>query len=419
MKFPRELKLKRILFKTFLYSLIILSIPYLFLLWSAKKGLDTFLSYHSLDGDLEYSWMLIDFNGRIFLFDNYFYNNKGQILLHADRIEIKTTSVFDFVDANEKVVYQDYPSKIKLNIIEGRINKPYQVLNSLGLEYSDSLASRFFPTSCAEQLDYSLPQVDFDLSSDILVDKISDLVKVNSLFNSVAVAQLNLSYQINNYSEIRNGGGFVSDLAIVLSDMLWLQQKTSSCITINQNTKDTFVLDLATKLIEQAKIGGTLLKEESATVIADFMFSPQALTIAFNQSTDKKLSQIPLLPLYEFENQSGLIVSLNNLKVEGFTKKGTVNLENKLTTEENSKTPETDLPKVIQLSVNLSLRNYLGSKVLLNLMNQQRVEGYLSEVNKEDLKIYQLKHKGKTVLPYKFSEIESVTLLRNNKLKPK
>ena len=410
--------MKKLIIKTFLYLFILILIPYSYLLWNAKQGLDTFFSYHSFGGDIEYDWVLIDFNGRIYLFDTRFYSNKGTLIFNADKLQITPTSIFDLLNFRERVVYQEYPTEVKFKITNGYINKPLNAIKMLGYDYSTDFLKKFYPNSCKNQINFDLPSINFNLNGKFNIDRIADVIDVNISFSSRDFGTINPQYKINNFSDARVDGGFVSDLKIDFSDLSWVQQKISSCIFSTKNTKQGLYNDIEVSIQALAKDYSIVLDLATVKSISNFIYSPQNLSLSFDPTTDKKISEIPFIPLDEYEKLSGLSVKINDQQLTQIISGPLVLRIEETTTKLNlveGLSPKLKQP--VSLPIDSSINDYQGSKILIYLKNRTKVEGYLSEANSEHLKIYQLKHKGKSVLPYHFDEIEKILLLRENKLK--
>lgn len=406
--------MKKLLLKAFVYLLVLVSIPYLYFLWHAKQGLDAFLTYHSFGGELTYEWMLIDLNGRILLFDASFHHDPHHPLFSSEKIEIIPTSIFDWLNAREKVVYQEYPSHIKINVSGAKTNQAEKLLSLFDLEYTEDIFNLFYPTQCLDIVDYKLPPFSFNLSTQLSINRTADKTQIKLEFRSPSMASVNSSLTINNFSEGRTDESFVSDLSIQLNDLLWLQQNISKCISSTLFSNEEFTQNLLQKLVVKSKQNGLIINHKAAKAIGDFLYIPQNINLDFDLKTNKKLSQIPLNPIHLYQQKTGLSIQLNNQDLGMiFNEVAEPVIKTKLTeTITLTKILEKDAYK--KLPVNSSLDEYLGSKILIRLNNKAEAAGYLAEVNQKGLKINQLKFKGKTVLPYSFDEIESIKLLREN-----
>lgn len=393
--------------------MILLSIPYLYFLWHAKQGLDSFLTYHSFDGELTFEWMLIDLNGRVLLFDSSFHQDPHNPLFVAKKIEITPMSIFDWLNAREKIVYQEYPTLIKIDISGAKSNQAEKLLSLFDLHYSEDIFNLFYPNQCLDVVDHKLPTFNFDLSTRLDVNRTADETDFKFEFRSPSIASVNGSFKINNFSESRTNDSFVSDLSIQLNDLLWMQQNISKCISSTQLSNESFTQTLSQKLVEESIKSGLVINNKTANSISDFFYIPQTINLVFNLNKDKKLSQIPLNPIHLYQQKTGLSIQLNNQDLGIVFNKVA---EPVIKPEEIKTTPTKMLAKESNknLPVNTSLEKYLGSKVLIKLKNKAEAIGYLAEANQQGLKINQLKFKGKSVLPYNFDEIESIVLLRDN-----
>lgn len=394
--------------------MILSSIPYLYFLWHAKQGLDSFLTYHSLGGELTYEWMLIDLDGQFFLFDASFHQDPHNPLFTADKIKIIPTSIFDWLNAREKVIYQEYPVRIKIDVTGAKSNHTEKLLSLFGLDYSEDVFNLFYPNQCLDVVDYKLPLFNFNLSTQFNIDRTADKTDIKFKFKSPSIASIDGNLKINNFSEARTGDSFVSDLSIQLKDLLWFQQNTSKCISSTSLSSEEFMQLLSQKLSDESAKNGLVINSKSVETIANFLYLPQKIEFDFNLKTDKKLSQISFYPINRYQQKTGLVIQLNNQDL-GFIYEQSIDTTVSMDLAETitlTKVLEKEAEKM--LPVDSSLEEYLGSKILIRLNNRAEAAGYLSEVNQKGLKINQFKFKGKTVLPYSFAEIESIKLLREN-----
>jgi len=405
--------IKKLLGRTLLYLFIILLIPYLYFIFQAKQAIDTFLSLHPVDGKFEYQWFWVDLGGKITLQNVQFFQDSHDAIFTAEKIEVIPTSLFDLLDIKEHLIYQEYPSQIIINLINGETKQATKVFSLFNVLYQPDYLNYFYSKKCLTSIDPELPFMHFNLSSKFVVHRTSDDSLISFHFNSKEFAKVSGSFTLNNFSEHGEGGNFVSDLSIQFSNLLWMQQNTQKCLQALNIEKQAFSSLHTEFLFTTAKKNNLLLSNDAAKVFVDFIFVPQKIELNFDLQEGKTFSQIPLLPIYKYQQQVGLTVKLNGTAVRSFfqaydyiAEKGET-----VSSSEENKTSKTPPNKFITLDKR-SLKSYLGAKIKITLYNNKKVVGYLDRVNYQSIKIYQLELKGRTILPFSLKDIKSVILLR-------
>ena len=405
--------IKKLIGRALLYLFIILLLPYLYFLSQAKQTIDTFLALHPLDGEFQYQWFWVELDGTISLQNIQFFQDSSDPIFIAERIEVVPTSLFDLLNIEEHLIYKEYPTKVLVNVINGGTKQGDKLFALFNVNYQPEYLSYFYPEKCLSALDVELPFLSFNLNTEFIIHRTSDESLISFDFTSKELAKAIGSFKLNNFSEQGEGGNFVSDLSLTFSDMLWLQQNTQKCLKALNLERSEFN-SLYTKFINTtAKENNLLLSDGTAKTYVDFIFVPQKIKLSFNLQEDKTFSQIPFFPIYEYQQQVGLSIDLNDDHLPSiFQAYDYISTFEENQPSNTTKQSKTEKPTSNLIALNRrSLKPYLGSKIEILLYNKKKVVGYIEEANYQSIKIYQLEHKGKTILPFLYKDIKSITLL--------
>lgn len=414
--------MKKLLLHTLLYLFVILLIPYSYFTWQAKRGLDAFLVLHPFEGDFEYQWLWIDLDGKISLEDITFYQDLNEAVFTAEKIEIQLTSPFDILNAEDKITHREYPTNIIVNLVNGQTTQTAKLVSLFGVNYQPEFSEYFYPDQCIDAIDKELPFINFDISSLFNIYRTADESLVNFSFKSEEFTNLTGKFKINNFSSLEDNASFMSDLTLDFTELLWIQQNTQKCLQ-SLNLEGLKFDQLFSQFIEQsAKQNSLLLADNIAESYASFIFLPQRIGLEFNLQEGKTFSQISLLPIYDYQDKTGITIQLNDTQLpsvfQAFDYISAVDgkPENKgdgAVVEESQEIQE--VQKDIYINLNSrALTPHLGAKVEIRLYNGKTIVGYLEMANNRSIKISQLKYKGKTILPFAFKDIKSVLLLKSS-----
>lgn len=412
--------MKKLLTRTLLYLFIILLIPYSYFTWQAKKGVDAFLILHPVNGDFEYQWLWIDLEGKISLEDISFYQNLNEPVFTAETIEILLPSPFDILNSEDQITHREYPLNIIVNLVNGKTTQTAELFSLFGVSYQPEFSEYFYPEQCIDAIDKELPFINFELSSLFDIYRTADESLVNFSFKSEEFTNLTGKFIINNFSALEDNASFLSDLTLEFSDLLWMQQNTQKCLQA-LNLEGLQFDQLFSQFIKQsAKKNSLLLADNVADSFVSFIFVPQKVRLEFNLQEGKTFSQITLLPIYDYQEKTGLSVQLNDNTLPSIfqafdyissTKEATEAKSDGLGNEEVQ-----EVKRDIYLSLNSrALTPHLNAKIEIRLYNGQVIVGYLAMANNRSIKISQLKYKGKTILPFAFKDIKSILLLRSGR----
>ena len=213
---------------------------------------------------------------------------------------------------------------------------------------------------------------------------------------------------------------FLSELTLDFTELLWIQQNTQKCLQ-TLNLEGLKFDQLFSQFINQsAKQNNLLLADNIAESYASFIFLPQRIRLEFNLQEGKTFNQISLLPIYDYQEKTGITIQLNDKILPNiFQAFDYISAVEKNTEGKGAgATIEEDKEVQKDFYVNLNSRAltpHLGAKVEIRLYNGQIIVGYLEMANNRSIKISQLKYKGKTILPFAFKDIKSVLLLRSSR----
>ena len=404
--------MKKLLIKTIVYLFVLLLIPYLYLLWQAKKGVDSFLATQSIPGDFEYQWVWLDLEGQITLSAVRFYQNLDEPVFTADQMIITPTSIFDLVNVQEHILYREYPSVVTIRLKKAVSRQSEKLLSLFDIQYQGFMLNMIYPKECLKEINTSLPFINFELGSRFEIHQTAQESLVTFSFTSQELTNLEGSFKINGFSSNEEASSFISELSLKFSELTWLQQNTQKCLALSKSDKNRFVENINKTIARSAKENNLLVNQAAVNYLADFLYVPQSIEMNFNLQSGKTFSQIPLEPYFEYQNKTGLSILLNSQNLgtlfEAFDYISEKEKDKKQLAVEKKATQKSNFLAIIQRAI----RSKLGAKVLLKMYNGKQVIGYLEVAGNDRLKIYQLKYKGKTILPFLYKNIQSIKLLR-------
>lgn len=407
--------MKKILIKTIIYLVILLSIPYLYFVWQAKQGVDSFLLSHPMDGEFQYQWIWIDLDGKITLTDVSFFQQRYDAVFSADRLEIVPTSIFDLLDAREHIIYKEYPPQLDINLLGAKTTQTKSLFKLFNLEYDAGILPFLYPSQCLAVVDKSLPTIKFDFFSRFETQRTADESNVNFSFSSLEFVDLNGKFKINKFSDEGADGAYISNLSLSFDKLSWLHQNTQKCLTELKLTKDQFLSTYSQSLVETLKTQNLLVSEQTALNYADFFYTPQTIQLSFDVQEQKTFSQISVHPVDQYQKKTGLKILLNKSQMNDIFEPYTYQKEVVVVVEDESlDSPPVPMLKKSTHYLNVhyrSLKKHLGSKVIITLTNDKKLTGYLDVVHNDSLQLKQLKYKGKAELLFPYNEIQSIYLL--------
>ena len=405
--------MKKLLAKTFLYLLIILLIPSLYFIWQAKQAVDTFLLVHNLEVEVKYDWLFVDHKGEIYLYDVKVYKDQRDPLFTAEFIKISTMGIFDLINAQEHILHNEFPREIGVSIINGISEQSALLPSTLGLNYDPETLLSFYPAACASSLNKDVPLLKFNAASHFTIHRTADISEVNFDFNSLEFASINGKFKINNFSEGRTDGSFVSDLSLDFSKITWLQQNTQKCLAELNMGKEQFTSILSQQLVTNATQYELVLDSDFPSELAEFLYIPQEIKLSFDLEEGKKFEQVSFEPVYELPEKLGLSLFLNNKPINViFDQSASITAAEEPVVETLVIADKTIVKKDSSILNRNDLNKHIGSKLLISFKSGKTVEGYLHSYNTRSLKILQRKFKGKSILPFEFKDIDQMVLLR-------
>jgi len=405
--------IKKLLGRSVLYLLIILLLPYLYFLSQAKQAVDTFLVLHPVDGKFQYQWLWVKLDGTISLQNIQFFQDSNDPIFTAKSLEIIPSNLFDLLNIKEHLIYKEFPSQLFVNVNNGESKQSAKLLSLFSINYKPEYLNYFYPEKCINNIDRELPLLHFDISSEFAIHRTADDSFINFTFKSKQLAKVMGAFKLNNFSEQNESSGFISDLTIKFSDLSWLQQNTQKCLKTFNLEESEFYNTYSYFLDKMAKKSNLLLSDGAAESYIDFIFVPQTIELKFDIKEGLTFSQVPLLPIYEYQEKVGLNILLNDKLAPPFFKAyNYISAEETIEQQQANKPNQREKPKMSFISLNRrALKPYLGSKIEIRLHNKKRVVGYIEKVDYQAIKIYQLEHKGKTTLPFLFEDIKSIVLI--------
>jgi hypothetical protein len=414
--------MKKLLGKTLLYLSVLLLIPYAYFTWQAKQGVDTFMLSHNLGDKLNYEWLLINFTGKVVLLDIKIGAPREEPIFTAERLYISTESVFDLLGARDKIIYNEYPTNLSVSLVDASTLVPEQLAQMFGVGYQKDYLDFLYPQECGYKIDKNLAPLKFNGKARFTIHRTADISEVEFKFSSLSFANFKGSLKINNYSESSSNGRFISDFSAAFSDIALLQINTQKCLATLGKDKQKFIDGVVAQLEEKATTHQLALEQGVSESVAQFMFVPQEIEIAFDIEAGKKFSQIPFDPFYQVPEKLGLSLKLNgkplNAIFDQLASESLSQLQEKdsldNTTQQNE-TISTTKPVEYRTLEKYQLKQHIGAKVALDLRNGKRVEGYVQSVEASSLILLQRKFKGKTVAPFAYKDILKITLINSEK----
>lgn len=414
--------MKKLLGKTLLYLSILLLLPYFYLVWQAKQGVDVFLLSHDFGAEVKYEWILLDHSGNIVLLGVEMGEHRQEPIMVAERVNILPSSVFDLLGARDAVIHNEYPTYITVEVIAGQSNVTDKLADVFGLNYQPQYLDYFYPKQCLAVIEKEVNPLRFSVTANFAIQRTTDLSEIKFKVRSLDLANIEGSLNLNNYSEGMTGGSFVSDFAITLSDISLLQKNTQKCLTELKMNKQLFIQSSISQQIEKALEHQLVLESEAPKALAHFLFVPQQINVAFDIEEGKTFSQIPIDPIYQIPEKLGLALVLNSQPVNVIFDQLQSEVLVSQEQESDDLISEVDEASVIATKPienptlqKYQLKQHIGAKVSLDLRNGKTVEGYIQRVNSQSLVLLQRKFKGKTVAPFAFNDIRKITLINAEK----
>ncbi len=409
---------RNLIVKILAYSFIITALPYSYFLWHAKQGVDAYLVTRDFDVKLDYSWMWINQEGEIFLEDVRVFKTRTSPIIKAPRLKISLPSIFDLLNSRDQVVYKTYPNQIRLSVVGAYTKQPETALNLFGIKYKKQYTNLFFPQECTTNGGVDLPDLVFDLSSTFIIEQTADIALVDFKFEDAQLATVKGSFNINRLLETGVNTSYLSDLVINMEGLTWLEQNAQACLDklgLSRNKLTIFYRDF---LGQKASNENLILNKIATQEISDFFYKPKNIDIQFDIEEGTTYSQTNFSPVYNFQKRVGLSIDLNKRNVGMiFNNQITTNTEEEKTNENGNTgiTPAHSLaPQSKKVFISKSrqlLTKYLGSKIKLNLYSGRPHIGYLESISRNQLIIKKLEYKGKSTLPFEYSQIKSIQLL--------
>ncbi len=409
--------MKKLAIRSFLYLIVILSIPYLYFVWQAKQAVDTFLIIHPTEVEFQYEWLWVNLDGKITLQDISFYTDSDEPLITAKEIEIIPSSLFDLLNSEEHMIYKEFPPNITIKLIGAETAQAEKLFALFDVNYTPAVLDYFYPKQCVAVLDLELPYLHFDVTSQFEIHQTADENDVRFKFESTEFANFTGSFKLNNFTEQGEDIGYLSDLSLSFSELSWLQQNTQKCLQTVALDRAQFSQLYTQFFLELAKENNLLLTGSAIQNYVDFIFVPQTVRLGFNLQDGLTFDRVSLDPIYEYQDKSGLSINLNGTQLAPvFQAFDYISAAEEKKVEQKTEEIEKTKPKTTHLSLNKrALTPYLGAKIEITLYNKKVVIGYLETANNRSIKISQLKYKGKTILPFAFKDIKSIVVLRTEK----
>jgi len=409
---------RNLVLKTLAYSFIISALPYSYFLWHAKQGIDAYLVTRDFDAKLDYSWLWINHEGEIYLEDVRIFETRRRPIIRAPRVKISFPSIFDLLDSREQVVYKTYPSQIRISVVGAHTTQTEKALNLFGIKYKSKYANLFFPQECIVNGAIDLPDLIFDFSGVFKIEQTADIALVDFRFKDSRFATIKGSFNINRLLETNVNTAYLSDLKISMEDLVWIEKNTQTCLeklNLSRNKLTIFYRDfLQKKALEKNLVLDKLATQE----VSDFFYKPETIDFQIDIKEGTTYSQIDFHPIVDFQNRISLSIDLNKQSVGTIFSGETVSATEEQKTEESSDTSSNSNVSLIKKNQSVfiskrkqSLTQYLGSKIKLNLYNGQPHVGYLESIGRDQLILKKLEYRGKSTLPFEYSQIKSIQLL--------
>ncbi len=409
-------RIKKLVLRSLIYLSLLIAVGYSFFVWQAKQGIDAFILSYPLGGEFEYEWIFVDLDGNISLYNIALYRQSNDPIFRADLLRIKSGSLLDLTDLKENIVFREYSEKIAINLENGSSSQTAKMASLFGISYQPQMISYLYPESCHPVLAGDLPSINFNLVINFAIQQTADVNTVKVRFDSKELTQIEASFDINNFTQSGNDGAYITDLSVQLHELFWLQQNTQKCLSKINVSQSEFSALLIPHMQKLAKSKQLLLSNEAATFISNFIFVPQTVGAEFKIKQGKTLDQIPFYPVYNYQKQTGLNLTLNLMPLGQLFSQHIAPVAIDSTTNTTLKSTQfNEIYKPVFLSISRNaLSSRLGAKLKLLLKNNTEIVGYLEGVEQTRIRIRQLKYKGESIFPFELNEIKSILLIRNN-----
>lgn len=379
---------------------------YLLLSWKLKNGIDAFIESQPGNQTLEYYWLWIDWNASLYLKDVKALDENQQVMARAEIIKVQFESWNDLLSLNNLITYQRFPELMRIFVINGSTTRDFQLFDHLQASKL-RFNKKIIPSVCREALKLSPTPFLFESSNEFRFEETAGSLIFQSHVETVGLANFSVSMQIDNlaYNDFNNA--FISNFKLKANQLSWLQQSLNRCKTQAKLSDQQIVGLFSAQLKEIAKQNFFLLKSDFVDTYSAFIFSPQELTLSYDPQTGYRWQQLLNIPLHELKQKAGISLAINNKSVDkifdtfdhlAFTQ------AKKVTDQKSAPQPQNSY-----LPVSFSgLSSFIGTQVVLNLDNKTSVQGVIEEVRANQLLLSQFKFGGKSILPYKFSNIRTI-----------
>lgn len=386
--------------------LLLAILVYLLLLWKLKSGIDSFIESQPGNQTLDYYWLWVDWNASLYTKDVKLLDDNDEVMARAEIIKIEFESWRDLLSLNDLVTYQRFPEFMRVFVIKGNTTKEFKLF-----DYLQASKLRFekqiIPSNCRQTLQISPTPFLFEASNEFKFDEIAGTLKIHSLINTVGFANFDLSTQVDNLAYNDYNSAFVSSFQVKASQLSWLQQSLNLCKTQTAQTDLQLVKSFAAQIRNVAKENYLLLNPDFIKIYSEFVFSPLELSISYAPQIGYRWQQLLNIPLHQLKPKTRAKLTLNGKPVDRVFDTFDYLGFNRAQNEENQKASPTTQNSYLPVSFS-GLSNFVGTKVVLNLDSKVTVQGVIEEVRRNQLLLSQFKFGGKSVLPYKFSDIRSI-----------
>ncbi|MDQ7048339.1 MAG: hypothetical protein Q9M92_01895 [Enterobacterales bacterium] len=224
--------MKKLLFRVFVYLVVLISLTYGYFWIQAKSAINAFLLNQPLDGNFNYSRLSLDLDGNIYLKNAIFTIEDNLEVFSVEQVKIELSSIFDLLAAEEHILYQQYPSRVSLDFKDGRSLKPEAFFKLFNLSVNPGISQWIYPENCGVQGKLIPKAFSFNLNIDFEIHNTADINNVDFRFNSLELFELLGKFKINNFSDSNNDGNFLSDLSLSFKDLAILQKKYTALFNL-------------------------------------------------------------------------------------------------------------------------------------------------------------------------------------------
>ncbi|TQV88598.1 hypothetical protein [Aliikangiella coralliicola] len=400
----------KVLNKITRYLLLLAFVAYLLFLWQVKNDINEFLRSRPLNLEIDYSWLWVDWQGKIFLQNAVGYADSDVPIWHSALVQVDFGSLTDIWKMKEYVVFRNLPPNLKILIVEAHTTKALD-LKAFFQTSTIKILTSLVPVECQNNFYQHPAPFRFSLLSELKYQETSSQIEFDVDLKMLGLMNAVFTGNIDNFNTSSTNNPFVSSLTFSSDRHTLLQQRIQKCIEDSALPPERVVKRFSEQLNRFASERNYSLTREFTDIFENFVFSPQSFHVSYHPPVGLNWNQLMQMPVHELPDKAGVTLELNAKNTNHYFS----NLAQRTQIQKEPSNASTKQENNSFLPVSYSgLQNFEGSKVILHLTNNGTVTGIIDRLKINRLELAQHQFGGKSILPFKYSEISSIELVNNH-----